>query len=426
MVNINKLDSNYFQQQINYNTNNNIVNNMEANVKRDNWLEEICDVIDFSFDYSNDEIMTIVGDISSKFNREFTIYGENNEISMAEHVNGYGKILNSIKNNLKLSVSEKEQLTKVLDTSFDSYTKTMAKEFADRIDLFFNNAYYQKVSNMQDHRDLGIKAEKLADSEKVEANISKMISATKVFYKNNLEGTDKELQHFLKDSFCKTDVMETIENLSYKDFISLQDTLKMYYSNLAQAFGEEDKVKNADNAISKLELDGSSKELITKFEEAMLQNRDSNTRIHFYEVINTKFNTSSDKLKDEVNEYVKFFKDLEKQKMEMDKKHQKELEDFERKLEEQMLKIIMINAKSPADQREALMKLQRCKVRFLDELELKIRAMCEESKERLEKLAKDKKDFHENPSKLINEYLETDKIKNKEILHNDYKLKYKE
>ncbi|EQB89761.1 hypothetical protein J2Z44_004177 [Clostridium punense] len=419
MVSINRLDSSYFQQQINHNTNNNMTNNIEANVKCDNWLKEICDVIDFSFDYSNDEVMTIIGDISSKFNKEFTIYGENNEVSIVEHVNGYGKILNSIKDNLNLSVSEKEQLTKVLDNSFDRYAKNMAKGLGGRIDAFFNNAYYQSASNLKDHRDLGIKAEKLVDTEKFEASTLKMISASKVFYKTNFEGTDKGLQQFLMDNFPKTDIGETIENLSYKDFMSLQDTLKMYYSNLDQAFRAGEEAKNTDAAINRLKLGGSPKELIAKFEEAMIQNGDSNTRVHFYEVINTEFNITTDKLKDEVNQYVKFFKDLEKQKMEMDKKQEKELEDFERKLEEQMLRIIMVNAKSPEDQREALMKLQRCEVRFLDELELKIRAMCEESKERLEKLGKNKKDFYENPSKLINEHLEGDKIKNKEIVHKD-------
>ena len=119
-------------------------------------------------------------------------------------------------------IDTKSQLTKALDKSFDRFAEKKVKEFSSDMSSFFNKAYKEKVLYDKEGINMGIKGDKLLNQDETEKNINKMFSNAKKFYKNNLDGTQEQLDTFLEGKFSKT---ESIDKLSYSDFKSLEKSL---------------------------------------------------------------------------------------------------------------------------------------------------------------------------------------------------------
>ncbi|MBU3142161.1 hypothetical protein [Clostridium sp. CF012] len=298
------------------------------------------DYIDFSIDYTNDEASTILGNIKKSF--DSTDYMSSN-VSIVDCTDEYGKILKSIKTNSKFDDNTKLQLTKALDSSFDNFTEKKVKELGGNISNFFNKAYNIKEIYDKQGTNMGMKGDKLFNEEAAAKNVTNMLLSAKIFYKNNLNGTEDQFERFLQDKFSKT---ESIEMLSYNDFKSLQKAIvivndhKEIPADVSFSGRTKRQWEVMNNALESLKKDGASSIITNAFNKAVEQNNNSNKRMETYVEIRVSYEKQLESLLKDRSENELRLEELKKQREKMIEDYVKEMA----KLQHEMYKLYLLNA----------------------------------------------------------------------------------
>jgi hypothetical protein len=380
-----------------------------------NTVIEICsndvipvnsDTIELSLNYS-EPVVSILDDIKNTFSTKGWIDLENNS-SISDYTAQYGNILNNIKSNPQFDDNQIGSLTKILDSSFDNFAENIAENLSNNISTFFNLAYKAEQIYTAQGTDMGITGEEIINKDEFKKNIYNMLSASKIFYKNNPGGTKDELEQFLQDKFSET---QNIDKLSYKDFTTLSNTLSAYYKTDRAAYYDtnyNDPSRRLDlmnNALGSLKNSNASQILVNAFEKAIQQDNNYNIRMNAYREVRMGFEKKTDELFKLYDKYASDLDSLEKSKKEMIKEHEKEMEKLKEKFRKQLLQIMLSDLSNGQKQIENLQKLHESKLANLSmqeiEIENRLKSIGEDIRINSEEYFK----FLKTPASYIDSYL---------------------
>lgn len=270
---------------------------------------------------------------------------------------------------------------------------------------FFNKAYNMNAVSGQQGTNLGFKGDKLLNKEDAAKNIKNMISSAKTFYKNKSNGTKEQFDKFLQDKFSKT---ESIDNLSYNDFKSLQKSLVIVndHKNIPDVVSFAGRtIRQGDKmntALESLKNEGGSTILTNAFSKAVEQNNNINKRIQTYVEMRGSFEKQLELLlKDSAENELKL-EDLKKQREKMIEDYAKEME----KLKHDMYKFFLLNNSlnqnmdkyNPA---ENLTKQHNNQLDNLDKHYIEIENRLNEIKKTFKETAEELDKFVKNPASFI-------------------------
>lgn len=320
---------------------------------------------------------------------------------MANLTSDYGEILKKINSDDDLSKDDKDKLIKILDTSFDNYSDNLSQALSDKISGFLN---YAADNKDEVFKKCGIKinAEKIVDSDELKKNIRNMFSAAKIFYKNNPQGSDEELNAFIDSKFKDT---KSIDNISYKDLILAKNALannKFEPGNKDEHF---DKInKRVDDLIDK----GASDTLVNNFEKAYGQNADFELRSKAYANLRKGFEDTIKKLEQRAEGLKKTLENLSKEAQEADKEYQYSLRDMQ---EKKMKARMLLNMLPDGYDDKAIENLKKDHDRTLKNIS-KQQAKIQRKISDVLKQVKDKgevyKDFIQDPNQYIDDHIRND------------------
>lgn len=384
-------------------------------------LQKKEDYADFSIDYGNEKVSNILNDIKDSFDN--SKYMSNNK-SIVDCTTQYGKILKSINSNSELDDDTKSQLTKALDKSFDRFAEKKVIEFSSNMSAFFNKPYNEKSIKM------GIKGDKLLNQDEAEKNISKMFSAAKTFYKNNLNGTKEQLDTFLEDKFSKT---ESIDKLSYSDFKSLGKSLDIvndydklptdipvsgstdFFSMRKQIRSNLSKMRSEamTRGMENLKKEGASSIVINEFEKAVNQNEDSNKRKDAYDSIGDAYTKQLIELSNDREKQRLKLEELEEERKRMIKEYNEQI----RKLQEQMKKMAILNMLDGKqdDLIGNLIEIHNKQLESLEKRKIQIQSEMNINDKAYKATSKSRDNFQKSPLEEIDKYIKEEKKNGKNI-----------
>ncbi|MFL0269215.1 hypothetical protein [Candidatus Clostridium radicumherbarum] len=364
------------------------------------------DTIELSLNYSK-PVLSILDEIKNTFSKKDWIDLEDNS-SISDYTAQYGNILNSIKSNPQFDDNQIVNLTKILDSSFDDYAENLAENLSKNISSFFNLAYNAEQIYTSQGTDMGIRGEKIINKDEFKKNIYNMLSASKIFYKNNTSGTKDKLEQFLQDKFSET---QNIDKLSYKDFTALRNTLSAYYKTDRAAYYDTNyndpsrRLELMNTALSSLKTSNASQALVNAFEKAKQQDNNYFIRMNAYREVRMGYEINSDKL---IKEYVKYsakLENLKKRRKEMIKEHEKEMQKLKEKLRKQMLQLMLLGLSDGEKQIENLQKLHENKLNNLSMQELEIESRLKSIGENIKSNSEEYFKFLKAPASYIDSYL---------------------
>lgn len=364
------------------------------------------DTIDFSLNYSK-PVLSILDDINNTFNKKSWINSEDNS-SISDYTAEYGNILHSIKSNPQFDDNQVEQLTKILDSSFDDYAENLAENLAKNISSFFNLSYNAEQTYNAQGTDMGITGEKIIDKDEFKKNIYNMLSSSKIFYRNNPVGTKDELDHFLQDKFSET---QNIDKLSYKDFTALRNTLSNYYKTDRASYYETNfndpsrRLELMNTALGSLKASNASQTLVNAFEKAEQQNSNYFIRMNAYREVRIGYEINFDNLFKDYIKYSTKLDNLKERRKEMIKELEKEMQKFEEKLRKQTLQMMLLGLSDGQKQIENMQKLHESKLNNLSNQELEIENRLKSIGEDMRKNSEEYFKFLKSPASYIDSYL---------------------
>ncbi|MDD7793602.1 hypothetical protein [Clostridium sp. 'White wine YQ'] len=387
----------------------------KTNDKYDNKTEDIniantrnnSDYVDFSINYSDDEVASVLNNISNAYDSE-DIFGTNKTIFNS--MDKYGEILNGINNNTNFDDNTKTQLTKILDNSFDFYTDRQVAQFTGEVSGLLNKAYYQVISYLENGKDIGIKGDKLINGEEFQKNLKDMILSAKNFYRNNANATKDDLEKFLGEKYAHT---SRVESLSYSDIKELDKAMNtINNSNLdpSKLSREEYKKKKEEAtnvALVGLKEDGASSILIDTFEKAIKQNKGSNARIDIYNKLNDGFDKQLKELNKLKTKYEEMLKSIKEAKEKMEEQYQKALEKLKHDIFEMYkMKISLNQVTKKDDPVEDLTKQHAETMKDLEKEKVEVDKDLKDINKSIKDITKEYDSFNENPSSYIDKYIE--------------------
>lgn len=357
------------------------------------------DYVEFSIDYSNDDVRNILNNIQTSF--DFVNNMDDNR-TIVDCSDEYGKILKSINSNTKIDDNTKEKVIKILDDSYDNFANTKAKYISERFSDFFNGAYIaQDYREKNQSLNLGITGDKLIDKDTTENNIRNMFTAAKVFYKNNLDGTKEQLDKYLEGKFKKT---ESIDKLSYNDFKYLEKSgvLSWAFAYYGKA---KEKAAEMNGALDSLKKAGVSEIVINAFKKACYQNNDMNKRFQAFGEIRFGYEKRLEMIGNLISSYSEKLKELAKKRKKLIEEHEKQIEKFKK----DMLKLSMLKMKR---QDKILVELEKAHSKQLENMD-KHKIELENQKDQLLKQFREIEDsfknFLKNPADEISGYISESK-----------------
>lgn len=367
-------------------------------------IKEISDRTDFSINYSKNTVASVIGDIKSNFEDSLTsVYQDK---SIADNAALYGDILNRINSKSEFNDTEKIQLTRILDSSFENFAKGMSNIISKDISGLLNKAYNAEKSYEENGTDMGIEGQALVNQNGLQKNIEDMFSTSKIFYKNNPDGTKEQLQKYLEDKFSST---KNIEDLSYKDFTTLQKAVDIslnrdsngmirdtdFYTSVAR---QNQAMKTA---IDTLKKDGVSSVVIDTYKKAAIQNNNCHRSIEVFGKLRYSYEKKMDTLFALEDSQELKLKELKKKIKEMIEKYRKEME----KIKEDTRKLMMNSLKNRDKQIESLSKQQDFDMDNLNKEKVQIEDNIKSLRKDFEDTAKEYKLFLKSPAPFIKEYL---------------------
>ncbi|WP_406770779.1 hypothetical protein [Candidatus Clostridium stratigraminis] len=364
------------------------------------------DTIELSLNYSK-PVLSILDEIKNIFSKNDWLDLEDNS-SISEYTSQYGNILNSIKANPELDDNQIESLTKILDSSFDDYAENLAEALSKNISSFFNLAYNAEQIYTSQGTDMGIRGEKIINKDEFKKNIYNMLSASKIFYKNNTSGTRDELEQFLQDKFSET---QNIDKLSYKDFTALRNTLSAYYKTDRAAYYDTNyndpnrRLELMNTALSSLKASNASQTLVNAFEKAKQQDNNYFIRMNAYREVRMGYEINSERL---IKDYIKYsarLENLKERRKEMIKEHEKEMQKLEEKLRKQMLQLMLWGLSDGEKQIQNLQKIHESKLNNLSKQETEIENRLKGIGENIRKNSEEYFKFLKAPASYIDSYL---------------------
>ncbi|MBL4931671.1 hypothetical protein [Clostridium paridis] len=387
----------------------------KTNDKSDNKTEAIneintpnnSDYVDFSINYSDDEVASVLKNISNVYDSE-DILGTN--LTMFDSMDKYGDILKSINNNTKFDDNTKTQLTKILDNSFDFYTNRQIAQFTGEVSGLFNKAYYQVLSYLENGKDIGIKGDKLINGEEFQKNLKDVILSARNFYKNNANATKDDLEKFLGEKYAHT---SRVESLSYSDIKALDKAMNTINnsnldpSKLSREEYKKKKEEAANAALVGLKKDGASSILIDTFEKAIKQNKGSNARIDIYNKLNDVFDKQLKELNKLKTKYEEMLKNIKEAKEKMEEQYKKAIEKLKHDIFEMYkMKSSLKQVTEKDDPVEDLTKQHNETMKDLEKEKVEVEKDLKDINKSIKDLAKEYDSFKENPSAYIDKYIE--------------------
>jgi Chromosome segregation ATPases len=378
-------------------------------------FEPSSDYVDFSMDYSNDEVSSVVDNIKNSFDSYSYL---TSGFSFKDSVNKYGEILKNINSNTNFDDNTKTQLSKLLDNSFDTYAQKLANKIGNDAALFFNQAYdkenqYKQYQNVE----LGIKGDQIINSEDFSKNLNNMILSAKSYYKNNIDGTEEGLNKYLQEKYSNT---ESINNLSFDDYNALSKAMNVLnapVTDTKKLTPEEYKKRReeqANKAIDELNKDGASSTLINAFEKAVAQNKNASKRVDTYNKLDSGYQDNLKKLAKLKEKYERMLKKIEETKRKMEEDYKKQVE----KLKKELYKLYQLKASlnSGVGKDDPLNDLRKQHDDVMKELEkdkVEAEKNINELTVQIKDLSKEYEDFQKNPSVYIDKYLEDEEKNSK-------------
>lgn len=353
------------------------------------------DYVEFSIDYSNDDVHNILNNIQISF--DFVNNMDDNR-TVADCADEYGKILKSINSNNKIDDNTKEKITKILDNSFDNFANRKAKYISERFSDFFNGAYIaQEYKEKNQSLNFGITGDKLIDKDMTENNIRNMLTAVKVFYKNNLDGTKEQLDKYLEGKFNKT---ESIDKLSYNDlkYLEKSGVLNWEFAYYGKA---REKAAEMNGSLDNLKKAGVSETVIDTFKKACYQNNDMNKRFQSFGEIRLGYEKRLEMIGNLISSYSEKLKELAEKRKKLIEEHEKQIEKFKK----DMLKLSMLKMNR---QDKILGELEKAHSKQLENMD-KRKVEMENQKDQLLKqfseIDDSFKNFLKNPADEISGYI---------------------
>ncbi|MDD7795408.1 hypothetical protein [Clostridium sp. 'White wine YQ'] len=364
------------------------------------------DAIEFSLNYSK-PVLSTLDDIKNTFSKTNWIDLADNS-SISDYTVKYGDILHDIMSNPEFDDKQIESLTKVLDSSFNDYAENIAEKLSKNISTFFNLPYNAEQIYTAQGTDMGITGEKIINKDELKENIYNMLSASKIFYRNNSDGTKDELEQFLNDKFSET---QNINKLSYKDFTALGNTLSAYYKADRAAYYDTNynspsrRLDLMNTALSSLKTSSASQTLVNAFEKTTQQNNNYFIRMNAYREVRIGFENNFDNL---INDYIKYstkLDTLKERRKEIIEEHEKEIQKFEEKFRKQMLQLMLLGLSNGQEQIQNMQKLHENKLNNLSKQEVEIENRLKSIGENLRKNSEEYSKFLKSPASYIDSYL---------------------
>jgi|GEM_PF-6189071 len=331
--------------------------------KNNNKSIKINNTTSFSLNYSSKGVSSIINSIKVCFEGESSLKdkytydsdgahlidklnsSENSDDSKAQDINkvddskadiysftkDYGEILNKIKSDDELSKDDKSKLTMILDKSFNGYADKLSKALSDKISGFLNYAANNKDEVYQKYG-IKINADKIVDGNELSENIKNMISASKLYYANNTDVSDQDLNAYISSKFNET---KSIEDMSYKDLILSKNELShSELDDVRDIFDKNDVIKE-----NTLKSKGASQILQDSFDKAASQNEDLDSAVDNNKKLDNQFKDAISKLEDKVKGLKKSIQELSDEATDLDKEYQYKLRDIK---EEKLRKMALI------------------------------------------------------------------------------------
>lgn len=373
-----------------------------SNLNITNNYQDIMDSTDFSMDYSKDTVASVLSGIKTAFEDSLKDVYQN--VSITDNGQLYGDILNRINSSSDFDDNEKLQLTKALDNTFDNYVKSISGKIADNTSDFLNRACNIEKSYAENGTDLGIRGQSIINKAEFGKNVENMLSAVKIFYKNNSGGTKEDLQKFLEKNFSTT---ESIEKLSYNDFTALSKAIDVSLGrsgkdgvpdvNIISSFEKQNEAMNA--AANGLKAGGASKIVTDAFGKAIAQNCNSNNRIMAYSKIRYQYEKKLEQIRAQISEEQAKLKELKKKQKEMMEEYRREM----KKIQDDRRKLM--SAASKDKQKELLTKQYSSNMDMFRKENDQIEGNIKELNNFVKEEAKQFEAFLKEPASVISDYL---------------------
>lgn len=383
------------------------------------------DYTDFSIDYSNHEISSILDSIKSSFNTEDNLslntipLEKTFDTLVVGYSEKYGGILKNI-NESNFDKDTKTQLTKILDKSFDDYADYKSDKIGTNISSFFNRAELMKEAYTQNNGNkLDLQGEKLVNKEDIQKNIRNMFSGAKTFYKNNLDGTEDQLNGFLQEKFSKT---ESVETLSYSDYKLLENELNNMKDHKEKQSGSifdyyEEESKSMNDSLNNLTKEGASSALVNTFEKAVKQNDNCNTRRSAYAKIRFAYDDKIDKLIKELSKNGGKLDALKKEREEAIKEYNKKEQELKMQAYKMYKLMLMLNKDLSAyDPIKQLKEQHEKQLEIFEKREKELTDRQKEISNDFSETIKSYREFNEKPASAIDDYLGMRKEQKEEYL----------
>lgn len=381
------------------------INNTDLNSESYDEMPINNDTFELSLNYS-EQVLSILDNIKNAFSKRW--FDLENGSSISDFTEGYGSILHDITSNPLIDNNQMENLTKILDSSFDDFANNLAENLARNISSFFNLSYNLAQSYTAQGTDMGISGESIINKDEFMKNIYNLLSASKIFYKTNINGTKDEFELFLIDIFSVT---QNINKLSYKDFNALRNTLSAYYKtdsddHFSHQFSDPSrKLELLNTALSNLRFYNASQLLVSAFEKAKQQNGTYFIRIDAYRNIRMAYETRIDQLSKDYIKNESKLDSLKEFREEMIKEHKKEMQKLKEILRKQMMQSILLGLSDGHEQIEKLQKLHENQLNYLSEQKIAIGEKLKSIGEEMKKQSEEFKKFMKSPASFIDRYL---------------------
>lgn len=395
--------------------------------KNNNKSIKINNTTSFSLNYSSKGVSSIINSIKVCFEGESSLKdkytydsdgahlidklnsSENSDDSKAQDINkaddskadifsftkDYGEILNKIKSDDELSKDDKSKLTMILDKSFDGYADKLSKALSDKISGFLNYAANNKDEVYQKYG-IKINADKIVDGNELSENIKNMISASKLYYANNTDVSDQDLNAYISSKFNET---KSIEDMSYKDLILSKNELSHSdLDDVRDIFDKNDVIKE-----NTLKSKGASQILQDSFDKAASQNEDLDSAVDNNEKLDNQFKDAISKLEDKVKGLKKSIQELSDEATDLDKEYQYKIRDIK---EEKLRKMALIAelSKDSVDKDKKIKLAQEDHDRKLKEISKRSSKMQGQISKLLKEIKKENdeyKKFKQDPNSYI-------------------------
>ncbi|GKU24648.1 hypothetical protein [Clostridium folliculivorans] len=409
--------------------NNFIFNNYDVNKKNNNELsvmpiDEKKDSIDFSIDYSNDQVKNILENVQQSFgilpngiNDDYLngvndistpifnmdLINKQKDYSIKDYSEQYGSILKNITNS-SLDDYTKDRLTNILNKSYDNFTENKGIEYGKKLDAFFNMSSSAKEFYYKQKTDMGIIADKLIDKDRTISNIKNIISSAKIFYANNLDSSNEEFEAFINSKFATTD---RVDEMSYNDFNAVNKAIDYIYAN-----GGVKDTEAVKKSVDILQVEGASAKIMDLYKTAIKQDLELTNRVDAYKNIKFGYEDNIKKLKEQSNADEKRLNSLEKLRHELVKEYNKQMQKL--KYESYKLKLMELNAGQVVEYNEELedlTKYHNLRLKGLDEQRSEIEKSIAERKKVINETTKHYTEFIKSPASAIDDYLKSESNK---------------